>query len=79
MLPRHANNPDLLETGKTLREILKIIFKDLKSEEVISEPDVVLAHRFLHHDLVKKLLEDTSKFTTKRLGNILKKILKQAS
>lgn len=75
MLPRHAAQPDLFASGKNLRSNLEQTYVDIRIEELHSEAGVVLAHRFLDHEFVKKLLADTSIFTTKHLGNILETII----
>ncbi|KAK2581189.1 hypothetical protein KPH14_007991 [Odynerus spinipes] len=76
-LPWHASQPDLFQTTKTLRELLRDAFDELYDEEVCDDADTVLSHRFLNHDFVTELLESTSKFTVKRLGNLFSEIINE--
>ncbi|KAI4502809.1 hypothetical protein M0802_001853 [Mischocyttarus mexicanus] len=74
-LPWHATQPDLFQTTKTLRELLRDTYVELYDEELSEDKDTVLCHRFLNSNFITELFESTSKFTVKRLGNLLSEII----
>nr|KAF7413235.1 hypothetical protein H0235_013086 [Vespula pensylvanica] len=74
-LPWHASQPDLFQTKKSLRQLLRDVYDDLYDEELSNDKDLVLSHRFLNHDFITELLESTSKFVVKHLGNLLSEII----
>ncbi|XP_046830995.1 sperm flagellar protein 2-like [Vespa crabro] len=74
-LPWHASQPDLFQTTKTLPQLLRDVYDDLYDEELSNEKDIVLSHRFLNHNFIIKLLNSTSKFVVKHLGNLFSEII----
>ncbi|KAI4486762.1 hypothetical protein M0804_006132 [Polistes exclamans] len=74
-LPWHASQPDLFQTTKTLRELLRNTYDELYDDELSDDKNIVLSHRFFNHNFIIELLESTSKFTVKRLDNILSEII----
>ncbi|XP_043274635.1 sperm flagellar protein 2-like [Venturia canescens] len=76
VLQSHAAQENLLGSGRSLYENLELVYHELGGKETTDDPEVmILSHKFIHHEFVKKLLADSSKFTTKHLGNIIKEIM----
>ncbi|KAL2718828.1 LOW QUALITY PROTEIN: sperm flagellar protein 2-like [Vespula squamosa] len=71
-LPWHASQPNLFQTKKSLRQLLRDVYDDLYDEELSNDKDIVLSHRFLNHNFIKELLESTSKFVVKHLDTHVK-------
>ncbi|XP_046753134.1 sperm flagellar protein 2-like [Diprion similis] len=78
-LPWHARQPDILGTTSCLRDCLDKVYADLLDTDIRNEQDYVLSHRLVNHGFITNLLNSTSTFTTKNIGNILRNLLSKRS
>lgn len=75
-LPSYKLIPDFLGTSNSLRDNLILVYQELRDADLNDEKNVVLAHRLLNHDFMKRLLSATSKFTVKSIKNMIEDILR---
>ncbi|XP_076284810.1 LOW QUALITY PROTEIN: sperm flagellar protein 2-like [Lasioglossum baleicum] len=75
-LPSFLLKPELLGSHGNLRDALTSVYRELKDDELEEQGDIVLAHRLINHRFIRQLLNSTSKFTVKSMGNILLELLR---
>ncbi|XP_017789317.1 PREDICTED: uncharacterized protein LOC108571716 [Habropoda laboriosa] len=75
-LPWHVVQPEVIGTYESLCDSLTRVFKELRDEELNDEKDVVLVHRLLNHDFMKRLLISVNKFTAKKTGDMVDEMLR---
>ncbi|CAK9812941.1 Sperm flagellar protein 2 [Anthophora quadrimaculata] len=75
-LPWHVLQPEVIGTYESLCDSLTSVFTELRDEELNDRKNVVLVHRLLNHDFMKRLLINVNKFTAKNIGDIVDEILR---
>ncbi|XP_063972640.1 sperm flagellar protein 2-like [Diachasmimorpha longicaudata] len=77
LIPNVNEKISVISTSRTLSEHLERIHEETKCEVLNDSPDMVLAHRVINHQLITRLLEQTTKFTWKNLGKTVERILQE--
>ncbi|XP_053987923.1 sperm flagellar protein 2-like [Hylaeus volcanicus] len=76
-LPWHTLKPEIFVPCRpNLRDSLIFVYQELKDEDLNEGENVVLAHRLLNHEFMKRLLNSVGKFTARNVGKMIQEILR---
>lgn len=69
--------PDFISPYPSIHEKLASVFEELRDKELNHEKNIVLAHRFLNHEFMNRLLANVSKFTIKDMKSIVEEVIQE--